>query len=113
MKDKESIIINIVILIFIIVLKFIFIDIYPEKVMVINALFWALFAIILFKLKGIWKNKTELTRSGISYIIIWILSYVLFSFLSGIYFGFLKNSYGVSLSSIMANIYSIVIMVLS
>lgn len=113
MKDLDNIIINVIILIFIIILKFIFLDMYPDKIMFANAIFWIILAFIMYKLKGIRKNKTELKKSSTSCIIIIILLYILLSFFSGLYFGFLKNSYSVSISSIIHNIYSIVIMIIA
>lgn len=113
MKDRVNIIIDVIVLIFIIVLKFIFIDIYPKSVMLFNALFWAILAIISYKLKGIKRNKKECNRSATSYIIICILLYILLTFLSGMFFGFLKNSYSTDISSIIENIYSLVIMIIA
>lgn len=103
---------NIILLIFIIILKYIFIERLIDYYELFNALFWIIYAFIVYKIIGYQKGSTNIKDSISSIVVIFILAFVLISNLSGLYFGFLKNPYSLTPINILRNSYSTVLMVI-
>ena len=111
MRSKAIYIYEIILLSFIALLKFLFIDKIGNYTEIINAIFWIGSLFILSKILGIKKDNNICRANSIQIAIIGVLGYLLVTYLSGMFLGFLRNSYSLTISSIIKNIYSIVIMV--
>lgn len=113
MKNKGVYIFNLILFLYIIILKFLVLNHFSNYYKVVNAIFWIISLIVIGKLLGI-KKDNSIVKSNVTQItIIVIIIYVFLSTLSGLIFGFLKNSYSLSISSIIKNIYSLAIMIVA
>lgn len=113
MKNKGVYIFDLILFLFIIALKFVFINHFASYSNMANAIFWIISLVAFIKLVGI-KRDNSVVKSNVTQIVfISIILFVLLSFLSGLYFGFLRNSYSLALVSIIKNIYSVAIMIVA
>jgi len=103
----------IILLLFIIALKFVFIDHYAKYYGIVNAIFWIISLIIFVKVVGVKRDNSVVKSNVTQVVIISTLLFILLSFLSGLFFGFLKNAYSLKPMSILKNIYSLVIMIIA
>lgn len=113
MKNKGVYIFNLILLLFIIVLKFVLIDHYAKYYGIVNAIFWIISLIIFVKVVGVKRDNSVVKSNVTQVVIISTLLFILLSFLSGLFFGFLKNAYSLKPMSILKNIYSLVIMIIA
>ena len=112
MKSKAIYIYEIILFSFIALLKFVFIDKLGSYTDIINAIFWIGSLFVLSKVLGLKKDNNICRANSIQIAIIGVLGYLFVTYLSGMFLGFLRNSYSLAISSIIKNIYSIVIMVI-
>lgn len=112
MKKKDILLFNSILFVFIVILKFIFIDNLTKYYEIVNAIFWLLATFILFKVFGFKKDNNSNKQSVIQVTIISLLIFILLTYLSGLFFGFLKNAYNLTIISIIKNIYSTFIMII-
>ncbi|MDE5631148.1 MAG: hypothetical protein K2I70_06075, partial [Bacilli bacterium] len=113
MKNKGVYIFNLILLLFIIALKFVFIDHFANYYEIANAIFWITSLVVLTKMVGIKRDNSVVKSNVTQVVIISILLFILLSFLSGLFFGFLKNAYSLRPISIIKNIYSLAIMIVA
>lgn len=112
MKKKDILLFNSILFVFIVILKFIFIDNLTKYYEIVNAIFWLSATFILFKVFGFKKDNNSNKQSVIQVTIISLLIFILLTYLSGLFFGFLKNAYNLTIISIIKNIYSTLIMII-
>lgn len=113
MKNKGVYIFNLILFLFIIAFKFVFINHFASYSSLVNASFWIISLIVFIKLLGV-KRDISVIKSNITQVVfISTLLFILLSYLSGLYFGFLKNAYSLSLMSIFKNTYSLAIMIIA
>lgn len=113
MKNKGVYIFNLILFLFIIALKFVFINHYASYYGIVNAAFWIISAGIFIKIWGLRRDNSVIKSNITQIVIISCLLFILLSYLSGLYFGFLRNAYSLTLISILKNIYSIAIMIIA
>lgn len=113
MKNKGVYIFNLILFLFIIALKFVFLDHFASYYGVVNAIFWIISLVIFTKVVGVKRDNSVVKSNITQVVIISILLFILLSFLSGLFFGFLKNAYSLKPMSIVKNIYSLVIMIIA
>lgn len=113
MKNKSVYILDFLMLLFIFFIKIIFIDNFTKYYEVINALFWVITCFIVYKKFGFPKDNSVSKNNVTGICIIAVLLFTLLTSLSGMYFGFLKNAYSLTISNIISNTYSLIIMILS
>lgn len=113
MKNKGVYIFDLILFLFIIALKFVFIDHFASYSNMVNAIFWIISLVAFIKLVGL-KRDNSVVKSNVTQVVfIAIILFVLLSYLCGLYFGFLRNAYSLTLPSIIKNIYSMAIMIVA
>lgn len=113
MKNKGVYIFNLILLLFIITLKFVVIDHFANYYGIVNAIFWIVSLAFFVKMVGIKRDNSVVKSNVTQVVIISILLFILLSFLSGLFFGFLRNAYSLKPMSIIKNIYSLAIMIVA
>ncbi|MCX4249382.1 MAG: signal peptidase I [Bacilli bacterium] len=103
----------VVLFVFIILLRLVFMNIFSDYYEIIVSCFFIVFSYSLYKLIGFKKDNDLSKYNAIQITIIGLLLYILLTNLAGLYFGFLRNAYSLSLISIIKNTYMIIIMVVS
>lgn len=112
MKNKAIYFYEMILLIYIVSLKFIFIDKLANYTDIINSIFWIISLFVLSRILGVKKDNNICRENSVQIAAIGVLGYVLITYLSGLFLGFLKNSYSLSITSILKNIYPIIIMII-
>lgn len=112
MKNKNILLFNFILFIFIIILKFVFIDNFTKYYEIVNSIFWLISLIFTISVFGYKKDNTSCKHQIIQVTIISLLVFILVTYLSGLIFGFLKNAYDLSILSIIKNTYSTLIMII-
>lgn len=113
MKNKGVYIFDLILFLFIIALKFVFINHFASYSNMVNAIFWIVSLVVFIKLVGL-KRDNSVVKSNVTQIVfIAIILFVLLSYLSGLFFGFLRNSYSLALPSIIKNSYAMAIMIVA
>lgn len=113
MKIKLIYLYELILALFIVALKFIFIDKLENYYKLAIILFSIVSFIFIYKLLGIKKNNTILKRDIVNHTIISILAYFIVIYLSGLLVGFLKNGYSLKILDIFNNIFYLIIMIIS
>ena len=109
--NKKLYLFDLILFIWVILLRVIFINHFNAIYDLINLIFFLVFYMIIKHQLGIRKDNNICKVNAIQITIIIILIYILGTYLSGMYFGFLRNSYSLSIKSILGNIYSIGIII--
>ena len=113
MKIKLIYLYELILALFIVALKFIFIGKLENYYKLAIILFSISSFFLLYKLLGIKKNNTILKRDIVNHTIISILAYFIVIYLSGLFLGFLKNGYSLKILDIFNNIFYLLIMIIS
>ena len=109
--NKKLYLFDLILFIWVILLRVVFINHFNAIYDLINLIFFLVFYMIIKHQLGIRKDNNICKVNAIQITIIIILIYILGTYLSGMYFGFLRNSYSLSIKSILGNIYSIGIII--
>ncbi|HPZ24171.1 MAG TPA: signal peptidase I [Bacilli bacterium] len=109
--NKKIYLAEVILLGFILLLKFVLVGSMLKYYQLINALFWIIYTLVVVKVFGLQKGNKSLNETISQVTIIFILVFILLTYLSGLFFGFLKNPYSLAPVNIILNIYSPVIMV--
>lgn len=111
MKNKIIYLYELILIAFILSLKFIIMVKLPDNYELINSIFWIVSLIVLFIMVGKKRDIHICKHSAVQITVICILAYILITYLSGLFFGFLRNAYSLVPLDIFKNIYSLVIMI--
>lgn len=111
MQNKLAYIFDFILLIFIVLLRFVFINNNSQIYEIITIVFFVLSTCILYKALGFRKNNSLIALNATQLVIISLLLFILISYLSGLYFGFLRNSYDLNIKAILSNTYMIAIVI--
>ncbi len=109
--NKKLYLFDLILFIWVILLRVIFINHFNAIYDLVNLLFFLGFYLLVKHQLGIRKDNNICKVNAIQVTIITILLYILLTYLSGMYFGFLKNSYSLNILNILGNIYSIGIII--
>lgn len=112
MQNKVAYLFDFIFLIFIFVLRFVFINNYSQVYEIITIVFFVIATFILYKILGFRKSSGLISENAVQIVIISLLLFILLSYLSGLYFGFLRNSYSLNITSILKNTYMIAIVII-
>ena len=110
---KDNIVIyfsELLLLIYIIIFKIFIQKIIPNYIDLSNLLFFGILCFSTYKLLGFSKKRASLNYNAGQLIIITIIIYYVSIYLFGLFFGFLKNSYSLTLTSIVRNTVPVIIM---
>ena len=105
--NKKLYLFDLILFIWVILLRVVLINHFNAIYDLVNLIFFLVFYMVCKHTLGIRKDNNICKVNAIQITIITILLYILLTYLSGMYFGFLRNSYSLSLTSILGNIYSI------
>jgi signal peptidase len=107
MKNKSALYSSaLLLLIYIIMLKTVFLEYLVSYVNIFNILFLFILVIICYKILGIPKKKLLINENAIQKIIIYFIIYYFLIYVFGLFFGFLKNGYSLKLLNILGNVLS-------
>jgi len=109
--NKKLYLFDLILFIWVILLRFVFIDHFNAIYDLANLIFFLVFYLVVKHTLGIRKDNNICRVNAIQITIITILLYILLTYLSGMYFGFLKNSYSLNIVNILGNIYSVGIVI--
>lgn len=110
---KDNIVIyfsELLLLIYIIIFKIFIQKIIPNYIDLSNLLFFGILCFSTYKLLGFSKKRASLNYNAGQLMIITIIIYYVSIYLFGLFFGFLKNSYSLTLTSIIRNTVPVIIM---
>ena len=110
---KDNIVIyfsELLLLIYIIIFKIFIQKIIPNYIDLSNLLFFGILCFSTYKLLGFSKKRASLNYNAGQLITITIIIYYVSIYLFGLFFGFLKNSYSLTLTSIVRNTVPVIIM---
>lgn len=113
MKNKSIYIYELILFAFIAIFKIFFNDRFSQFEEITIILFFGASLIVLYQVLGRKKNKSLLTDNAIQLSIIVTMLFFLLSYLSGLILGFLKNSYSISVLSVLKNITCFSVMIIS
>lgn len=108
--NKKILIFEVLLFLYIILLKIFFIDKLGFYKSILSITF-PIITLISYKIFGYQKDKNNNKNSSIQITIIILLFYLLVSFLSGLFFGFTKSQFDISFFGIIGNIYYLIIMI--
>lgn len=112
MKNKIVYLYEAILVVFVVVLKLVFIDKLANYTDIVNSIFWIISLFVLSRIIGVKKDNNICKENSVQIAIITILGYFLVTYLSGLFLGFLKNSYSLKPISMLKNIYPVIIMVI-
>ncbi len=106
MKKKETLVylLNIILLIAVIMIKYIVNDRYKNYILLATVSFWILLTIYLIYKHGYWKDKNYLKGNTIRIVIISLFSYYLLTYMMGLFTGFSRSVYKLEILTILKNI---------
>lgn len=110
---RDVLIVELIILIFILILKIVALNYFPYLINYINVFFWFVLAAILYLMFGFFKDKKYLKGITIRYIIIFLLSYLLFTYLLGLFLGFTNTVFSLKFIDIIRNVFLTSVIVVS
>lgn len=110
---REVLIVELIILIFVLMLKIIVVDNYPYLVNYVNMFFWSLLAIILYLVIGFSKDNNYLKKIVTRYIIIFLLGYIILVYLLGLFTGFAYTMYSFNFLGIVRTVIPIGIFIIN
>lgn len=113
MKNKSIYIFELVLVAFIIVLKFVFIDNLADYYRITLIVFWLISFFLMYRFLGLRKYKSFLSTNAKQLTIIITMLYFLLTYLSGLYLGFLRNSYSLNILDIFNNSFYLIVMIIS
>lgn len=96
---------ELLLLIYIIIFKIFILKNIPNYIDIINFLFFGIMCFLLYKLLGFSKKRVSLNYNVGQLIIIILILYYVSIYFFGLFFGFLKNTYLLTFSSIIKNVF--------
>lgn len=93
MKNKWINSYLVILFIFIVVLKLIFINNYTNYFKIVLVVFWLISLYVLYKKLGLRHNKTIVNKNAVHIVTITSILYFLFTFILGLFMGFEKNNF--------------------
>lgn len=103
-KNKIIYLFEIILLLFIICYKVIFLNNYSSYSLLINVIFWILFTIVLYLSLGYTRDKNYYKKTSIQIVIIVLLFYFLINFLLGFILGFTRNIIDYKIIEVLKNV---------
>lgn len=110
MKNKLVYLFEIILLVFIVIFKIIFLDNLVEYSMLANIVFWFIFTIAAYLCFGYVKDKSYFKKTATRIVVIILLLYFLITFLLGFVVGFTRNNIDSSIIGIIKTIVPYIIL---
>ena len=110
---KGIFITELIILIFILILKIVVLEKIPYLMNYFNMFFWFILAAILYLISGFPKDKNYLKGITIRYVIIALLAYLILVYMLGLFTGFTYSTFTITFKGILKNTLPVTIYVIS